>query len=88
MPDLVAETYDGLLGRPADVYSFGVLLWQMVTGSQPWPELMPGQIVLGVQVSLLYTAVPAERSCGCCKAQWLTGKVALLVDGLLSLNCV
>jgi hypothetical protein len=29
----------GLLGKAADVYAFGVLLWQMWTGSRPWAGL-------------------------------------------------
>lgn len=32
------------LSRPADVFSLGVLLWQMVTGSRPWAGLSHVQV--------------------------------------------
>jgi hypothetical protein len=34
----------GLLGKAADVYAFGVLLWQMWTGSRPWAGLRHHQV--------------------------------------------
>jgi hypothetical protein len=36
------------VGRHADVYSFGVLLWQMLTGSRPWPGMSHAQIMAAV----------------------------------------
>jgi serine/threonine protein kinase len=40
-PELLAR---GLLGKAADVYSFGVLLWQMWTCSRPWAGLRHHQV--------------------------------------------
>jgi serine/threonine protein kinase len=40
-PELLGR---GLLGKAADVYSFGVLLWQMWTGSRPWAGLSHHQV--------------------------------------------
>lgn len=38
-PELLGE---GLLSKAADVYSLGVLLWQMYNGSRPWAGAQPG----------------------------------------------
>lgn len=34
--------------QATDVYSFGVLLWQMQTGSQPWPGMRKWDVVQAV----------------------------------------
>jgi serine/threonine protein kinase len=39
-PELLGE---GLLSKAADVYSLGVLLWQMYNGSRPWAGAQPGR---------------------------------------------
>jgi len=44
-----------LRGEPsnekADVYSFGVILWELVTMQQPWSGLNPPQVnLMGVMV--------------------------------------
>jgi hypothetical protein len=40
-PELLAG---GLLGKAADVYAFGVLLWQMWSGSRPWAGMRHHQV--------------------------------------------
>ncbi len=37
-----------MLSKAADVYSIGVLLWQMVTGSRPWAGLSHLQVSVEV----------------------------------------
>lgn len=46
-PELVEG---GELGRETDVYSFGVLLWEMCTGSRPWAGLSHGQVIRTVAI--------------------------------------
>ncbi|GLC34060.1 hypothetical protein PLESTB_000832900 [Pleodorina starrii] len=44
-----AETLrDGVVSKATDVYSLGVLLWQMYTSSRPWAGLRHGQIIVMV----------------------------------------
>lgn len=41
-PELLSE---GRLSKAADVYAFGVLLWEMLTGARPWAGLRHVQII-------------------------------------------
>ncbi|EFJ53024.1 hypothetical protein VOLCADRAFT_54935 [Volvox carteri f. nagariensis] len=44
-----AETLrDGVISKATDVYSMGVLLWQLYTSSRPWAGLRHGQIIVMV----------------------------------------
>ncbi|KAG2501254.1 hypothetical protein HYH03_001061 [Edaphochlamys debaryana] len=44
-----AETLrDGVISKATDVYSLGVLLWQLYTSSRPWAGLRHGQIIVMV----------------------------------------
>lgn len=44
-----AETLrDGVISKATDVYSMGVLLWQLYTSSRPWGGLLHGQIIVMV----------------------------------------
>ncbi|KAG2485953.1 hypothetical protein HYH03_015397 [Edaphochlamys debaryana] len=44
-PELVTG---GKRGKPADVYSYGALLWHMATGQAPHASLHPAQILVGL----------------------------------------
>ncbi|KAG2432963.1 hypothetical protein HXX76_008691 [Chlamydomonas incerta] len=39
---------DGVISKATDVYSLGVLLWQLYTSSRPWAGLRHGQIIVMV----------------------------------------
>ncbi|KXZ54031.1 hypothetical protein GPECTOR_5g140 [Gonium pectorale] len=42
------ESFHGTHGKHSDVYSFGMLLWEMLTGQRPYKGLSPVQILMGV----------------------------------------
>mmetsp|Transcript_31353 Transcript_31353/g.79990 ORF Transcript_31353/g.79990 Transcript_31353/m.79990 type:complete len:891 (-) Transcript_31353:88-2760(-) len=44
-PETLSE---GAISKAMDVYSFGVLMWQMYTGSRPWSGLTHAQIIMRV----------------------------------------
>ena len=35
----------GKLSKAADVYAFGVMLWEMLTGNRPWAGLLQMQVL-------------------------------------------
>ncbi|PNH02223.1 putative serine/threonine-protein kinase [Tetrabaena socialis] len=48
-----------VVGVVLDVFSFGVLLWQMSTGQRPYAGLQAGQVLLGVKTGSLKLQWPA-----------------------------
>ncbi|PNG99602.1 putative serine/threonine-protein kinase, partial [Tetrabaena socialis] len=52
------EAFNGLHSKPSDVWSFGVLLNEAVTGQRPYANLSPAQIMLGVVCHNLRPAWP------------------------------
>ncbi|KAG2487683.1 hypothetical protein HYH03_013683 [Edaphochlamys debaryana] len=54
------ESLNGQHSKASDVYSFGIMLWEMVTGERPYEKLMPGQIMLGVSLQGLRPTWPSD----------------------------
>ncbi|GIL61223.1 hypothetical protein Vafri_15628 [Volvox africanus] len=65
---------DSALSKPADVYSIGVLLWQMVTGSRPWAGLSHLQVSVEVGTNMRQLQWPS----------WVHSGVRLLGQRCLS----
>ena len=45
---MAPEVIDGRSYKSSDVWSYGVVVWQMVTGEVPWPGLRSMQVMMGV----------------------------------------
>ncbi|KAG2495432.1 hypothetical protein HYH03_006379 [Edaphochlamys debaryana] len=45
---MAPEVLNGSLCPAADIYSFGVMLWQLVTGQRPFADVHPGRMWVGV----------------------------------------
>ncbi|KAK9843847.1 hypothetical protein WJX84_006057 [Apatococcus fuscideae] len=50
----------GKLSKAADVYAFGVLLWEMWTGSRPWSGLLQMQVIFHVTIQRKCLEFPAD----------------------------
>ncbi|GMH39105.1 hypothetical protein BSKO_07003 [Bryopsis sp. KO-2023] len=54
----------GVLSPAADVYSFGILLWELITGEAPYADKNQGEIILGVVNNqdrpIVSSAIPKE----------------------------
>jgi len=47
-PEMIKEKGHKHYGRKVDVYSFGLLLWEMVTGTIPYEDMNPFQAAYAV----------------------------------------
>jgi serine/threonine protein kinase len=66
-PELVSDPLR--VSEKADVWSLGMVLWEMLTLQVPFSDLSPQQIVAGLMVGNLQPPVSAVAETGC-----LTGK--------------
>ncbi|GFR41123.1 hypothetical protein Agub_g1768, partial [Astrephomene gubernaculifera] len=57
---MAPEAFEGHLTMGSDTFSFGVLLWEMYTGQQPYAGLQAAQIVMGVQAGQLTLEWPPD----------------------------
>ncbi|KAG2500059.1 hypothetical protein HYH03_002336 [Edaphochlamys debaryana] len=57
---MAPEAFEGHLTMGSDTFSFGVLLWEMYTGQQPYAGLQAAQIVMGVQAGQLSLEWPPD----------------------------
>ena len=44
----ILRAEEKISGTAADVYAYGVILWEMLTGQKPWEDLNPFQVVAAV----------------------------------------
>ncbi|KAG2486592.1 hypothetical protein HYH03_014762 [Edaphochlamys debaryana] len=54
------EAFDGAHSRASDVFAFGVLLWEMLSGTRPYEGLTPAQIAIGVALQGLRPTWPVD----------------------------
>ncbi|KAG2436401.1 hypothetical protein HXX76_006705 [Chlamydomonas incerta] len=55
---MAPESFNGKVSRSTDIYSFGVTLWQMLTGALPFRGMKPAQVMAGVQSGKLQLVWP------------------------------
>ena len=46
----------------ADIYSFGMLMWELVTGMSPWERMTVGQIFFAVVQENARPPLPEDQS--------------------------
>lgn len=57
---MAPEVFEDQLTNASDVYSFGMLLWEMYVGDHPYTGLNHGQIMVGVRLGELRPAWPSN----------------------------
>jgi len=60
IPYLSPEMLDGTMSKPADIYAFGIMLWEMITGQKPYRGMLQAQVVVGVRLGHLRPAWPTS----------------------------
>ncbi|KXZ56531.1 hypothetical protein GPECTOR_1g477 [Gonium pectorale] len=73
---MAPEAFEGHLTMGSDTFSFGVLLWEMYTGQQPYAGLQAAQIVMGVQAGQLSLEWPPDSD----------PRIVELVEGCIARN--
>ncbi|GLC44332.1 hypothetical protein PLESTB_000481300 [Pleodorina starrii] len=73
---MAPEAFEGHLTMGSDTFSFGVLLWEMYTGQQPYAGLQAAQIVMGVQAGQLTLEWPPDSD----------PRIVELVEGCIQRN--
>ncbi|GIL44321.1 hypothetical protein Vafri_1831 [Volvox africanus] len=57
---MAPEVISGYRCPASDVYSYGVLLWQMINQTPPWPRLRNVQVMMGILQGELRLSAPQE----------------------------
>ncbi|GLI63433.1 hypothetical protein VaNZ11_006322 [Volvox africanus] len=57
---MAPEVLNGSMSPAADIYSFGVMLWQLVTGEKPFGDVHPGRVFVGVCSGALQLEWPPD----------------------------
>ena len=67
-PELVSDPMR--VSEKADVWSLGMVLWEMLTLQVPFGDLTPQQIVAGLMVGNLQPPVRGDATAGCIVRSW------------------
>ncbi|XP_077238019.1 kinase superfamily with octicosapeptide/Phox/Bem1p domain-containing protein [Tasmannia lanceolata] len=68
LPWMAPELLNGsssLVSEKVDVFSFGIVMWELLTGEEPYADLHYGAIIGGIVSNTLRPAVPE-----CCDPDW------------------
>ncbi|KAG2488810.1 hypothetical protein HYH03_012609 [Edaphochlamys debaryana] len=72
---------NSIITHDADMYSFGVLLWEMLAGTPPWAGL--GTVPIATQVTLLNNRLPLPPppdAPGGCRSRWPPRLIRLIAS--------
>ncbi|KAK9146223.1 hypothetical protein Sjap_006126 [Stephania japonica] len=60
-PEMIKHNKHKHYGRKVDVYSFGLILWEMLSGTIPFEDMTPIQVAFAVANKNLRPVVPADH---------------------------